>query len=202
MCRRDLQVRRRHHRIRDVPCAGRSPALHENVHRSKSFQARGRDRSSHAVRRHVLGEHHTFVNNINTHEGGSHLTGFKAALTRTVNDYARRNNIFKKDENLSGDDVREGLTCVISIKVMEPQFEGQTKTKLGNSEVRERSRRRSTSTCRRSWKRTPRRRRTVIEKSLQAARARRGRAQGPRSRTQEERPGGRRASRQVGRLLY
>jgi DNA gyrase subunit B len=79
---------------------------------------------------------HTFVNNINTHEGGSHLTGFKAALTRTINDYARRNKLFKKDEGLSGDDVREGLTCVLSVRVMEPQFEGQTKTKLGNSEVR------------------------------------------------------------------
>jgi DNA gyrase subunit B len=80
----------------------------------------------------------TFVNNINTHEGGSHLTGFKSALTRAINDYARRSGLFKKGglENLSGDDVREGLTCVISIKVREPQFEGQTKTKLGNSEVK------------------------------------------------------------------
>ena len=79
----------------------------------------------------------TFVNNINTHEGGAHLTGLKAALTRTINDYGRRNKLFKKnDESLSGDDVREGLTCVLSVKVMEPQFEGQTKTKLGNSEVR------------------------------------------------------------------
>jgi DNA gyrase subunit B len=80
----------------------------------------------------------TFVNNINTHEGGSHLTGFKAALTRTINDYARKSGIFKKGglESLSGDDAREGLTCVISVKVKEPQFEGQTKTKLGNSEVK------------------------------------------------------------------
>jgi len=79
----------------------------------------------------------TFVNNINTHEGGTHLTGFKAALTRTLNDYARKNNLLKKElDSLSGDDVREGLTCVLSIKVREPQFEGQTKTKLGNSEVR------------------------------------------------------------------
>jgi DNA gyrase subunit B len=79
----------------------------------------------------------TFVNNINTHEGGTHLTGFKAALTRTINAYADKNNLLKKgDPNLSGDDVREGLTAVLSVKVMEPQFEGQTKTKLGNSEVR------------------------------------------------------------------
>ncbi len=80
----------------------------------------------------------TFVNNINTHEGGSHLTGFKAALTRTINEYARKSGLFKKGglEGLSGDDVREGLTCVISVKVKEPQFEGQTKTKLGNSEIK------------------------------------------------------------------
>ncbi|WP_419161406.1 DNA topoisomerase (ATP-hydrolyzing) subunit B [Candidatus Palauibacter sp.] len=79
----------------------------------------------------------TFVNNINTHEGGTHLSGFKGALTRTINSYAQRNNILKKgDPALSGDDVREGLVAVLSVKVMEPQFEGQTKTKLGNSEVR------------------------------------------------------------------
>jgi len=79
----------------------------------------------------------SFVNNINTQEGGTHLSGFKISLTRTVNDYARKLNILKEnDENLSGEDVREGLTAVISIKLEEPQFEGQTKTKLGNSEVR------------------------------------------------------------------
>ena len=80
----------------------------------------------------------TFVNNINTHEGGSHLTGFKAALTRSINEYARKSGLFKKGglEALSGDDVREGLTAVISVKVKEPQFEGQTKTKLGNGEVK------------------------------------------------------------------
>jgi len=78
----------------------------------------------------------TFVNNINTHEGGTHLTGFKSALTRTINEYAKKSGALKKaDFTLSGDDVREGLTCVLSIKVREPQFEGQTKTKLGNSEV-------------------------------------------------------------------
>jgi DNA gyrase subunit B len=78
----------------------------------------------------------TFVNNINTHEGGTHLTGFKAALTRTINEYAKKSGALKKaDFTLSGDDVREGLTAVLSVKVKEPQFEGQTKTKLGNSEV-------------------------------------------------------------------
>ena len=79
----------------------------------------------------------SYVNNINTKEGGTHLSGFKSALTRTLNDYLKDSKLGKKmDENLSGDDVREGLTCVISVKVPEPQFEGQTKTKLGNSEVR------------------------------------------------------------------
>ena len=80
---------------------------------------------------------YSFVNDINTVEGGMHLTGFRNALTRTVNDYARSNNLLKQNEdNLSGDDVREGLTCVISVKVPNPQFEGQTKTKLGNLEVK------------------------------------------------------------------
>ena len=80
---------------------------------------------------------YSFVNNINTEEGGTHLAGFKLALTRATNDFARKQGILKeKDGNLSGDDVREGLTCVISLKIREPQFEGQTKTKLGNSEVR------------------------------------------------------------------
>jgi len=78
-----------------------------------------------------------FANNINTHEGGTHLIGFKTALTRIINDYARKLNIIKENEaNLSGEDVREGLTAVISVKLVEPQFEGQTKTKLGNPEIR------------------------------------------------------------------
>ena len=79
---------------------------------------------------------YTFVNNINTPEGGTHLTGFKNALTKTFNDYARQNKLLKDSEaNLSGEDIREGLTCIISVKIEDPQFEGQTKTKLGNSEV-------------------------------------------------------------------
>ncbi len=78
----------------------------------------------------------TFVNNINTHEGGTHLTGFRSALTRTINDLAKKSGALKKEGfTLSGDDIREGLTCVLHVKVREPQFEGQTKTKLGNSEV-------------------------------------------------------------------
>ena len=115
---------------------------------------------------------HTFVNNINTHEGGMHLTGLKAALTRTINDYARRNNIFKKDEALSGDDVREGLTCVLSIRVMEPQFEGQTKTKLGNSEVRGAVEASVNEHLSNFLEENPKAAKAIIEKSLQAARAR------------------------------
>ncbi len=79
----------------------------------------------------------SFANNINTHEGGTHLIGFRSALTRTVNDYARRRGLLKQgDENLTGDDVREGCTAIISVRIPDPQFEGQTKTKLGNSEVK------------------------------------------------------------------
>ena len=81
---------------------------------------------------------YTFANNINTHEGGTHLSGFRSALTRTVNFYAGKNNLAKdlKDANISGDDIREGLIAVISVKIPRPQFEGQTKTKLGNTEVK------------------------------------------------------------------
>ena len=81
---------------------------------------------------------YTFANNINTHEGGTHLSGFRSALTRTINFYAGKNNLAKdlKDANISGDDIREGLTAVISVKIPRPQFEGQTKTKLGNTEVK------------------------------------------------------------------
>lgn len=77
-----------------------------------------------------------FANNINTEEGGTHLEGFRNSLTKIINDYGKNNNILKSDEKLSGDDVREGLTAVISVKLTNPQFEGQTKTKLGNSEMR------------------------------------------------------------------
>src|SRR3954463_2185582 len=81
---------------------------------------------------------YSFANNINTHEGGTHLSGFRSALTRTVNSYAAKNNLAKdlKDAAISGDDIREGLTAVISVKIPRPQFEGQTKTKLGNTEVK------------------------------------------------------------------
>ena len=80
---------------------------------------------------------YSFVNNITTPEGGTHLAGFRSALTKTFNDYARKNKLLKDSEqNLTGDDIREGLVAIVSIKIPEPQFEGQTKQKLGNSEAR------------------------------------------------------------------
>ncbi len=115
----------------------------------------------------------SFANNINTHQGGTHLTGFRNAITRVLNDYARTNKILKDSEpNLSGDDVREGLTAIVSVKIENPEFEGQTKEKLGNSEVmgivqdvvREKLQ---------EWLEfNPKLARTIIEKTLQAQRAR------------------------------
>ena len=115
----------------------------------------------------------TFVNNINTHEGGTHLTGFKAALTRTLNDYARRSGILKKASfNLTGEDVREGLIAILSVRVMDPQFEGQTKTKLGNSEVRGAVESVVNEGLSNFLAENPTAARRVIEKCTQAARAR------------------------------
>ncbi|MFV1985641.1 MAG: DNA topoisomerase (ATP-hydrolyzing) subunit B [Gemmatimonadota bacterium] len=115
----------------------------------------------------------TFVNNINTHEGGTHLSGFKGALTRTINQYATKNKILKKsDSSLSGDDVREGLVAVLSVKVMEPQFEGQTKTKLGNSEVRGIVESLVNDKLGTWMEENPANSKRIIEKATQAARAR------------------------------
>ena len=115
----------------------------------------------------------TFVNNINTHEGGTHLTGFKSALTRTINDIARKRDFLKKEGfTLSGEDIREGLTCVLHVKVKEPQFEGQTKTKLGNSEV-EGIVKQVVNEHLGSWlEEHPPVARAIIEKAVSAARAR------------------------------
>jgi DNA gyrase subunit B len=115
----------------------------------------------------------SFVNNVNTHEGGTHLTGFKAALTRTINNYAAKNNFLKKaDFTLTGDDVREGLTAILSVKIAEPQFEGQTKTKLGNSEAES-----AVKTVVNDWLSSylderPRTANIIVEKAVSAARAR------------------------------
>jgi len=113
----------------------------------------------------------TFVNNINTHEGGTHLSGFKAAMTRTINAYGSKNA--KKDApSLSGDDVREGLVAVLSVKVLEPQFEGQTKTKLGNSEIRGIVESLVNEKLGTWLEENPGSARRIIEKAVQAARAR------------------------------
>ena len=115
----------------------------------------------------------SYVNNINTEEGGTHLSGFKQALTRSVNDYARKNNLLKEnDENLSGDDCREGITAVISIKVQEPQFEGQTNTKLGNSEIRGIVDNLVTEQLEEFFEEHPGEAKKIIEKAVMASRAR------------------------------
>jgi DNA gyrase subunit B len=115
----------------------------------------------------------TFANNINTNEGGTHLSGLKSALTRSINDYARKANLLKEqEENLSGEDVREGLTAVMNVKLQNPQFEGQTKTKLGNSEVRGVVDSVVTEGISSFLEENPSVARSIIEKALGAARAR------------------------------
>ena len=116
---------------------------------------------------------YTFVNNINTIEGGTHLEGFKRALTKVFNDYARTHNLLKeKDANLQGEDVREGITAVVSIKVKEPQFEGQTKTKLGNSEVTGIVQSMVNDALSTFLEENPNVAKSILEKSVSAARAR------------------------------
>lgn len=115
----------------------------------------------------------TFANNINTEEGGSHLSGFRAALTRTINDYGRSHNFIKeKEENLSGDDVREGITAVISVKIPNPQFEGQTKAKLGNSETRGIIDASITENLSNFLEENPKVAKEILDKALRARRAR------------------------------
>jgi DNA gyrase subunit B len=116
---------------------------------------------------------HTFANNINTHEGGTHLSGFKGALTRVLNDYGRKNNLFENESfSLSGEDCREGITTVISCKVRHPQFEGQTKTKLGNSEVRGIVESLTNEKLSEFFEETPAVARIIIDKAVTASRAR------------------------------
>ncbi len=116
---------------------------------------------------------HTYANTINTHEGGTHEEGFRAALTTLVNRYARANNLLKeKDENLSGEDIREGLTAVVSIKLGEPQFEGQTKTKLGNTEAKAFVQRVTGEQLADWFDRNPSQAKDIIRKAIQAASAR------------------------------
>jgi len=116
---------------------------------------------------------HTYANTINTHEGGTHEEGFRTAITSLLNKYARSNNLLKeKDENLSGDDVREGLTAVISIKLSEPQFEGQTKTKLGNTEAKTFTQKIVNDQLGDWLERNPQSAKEIIRKAIQAAAAR------------------------------
>ncbi|MFM7013547.1 MAG: DNA topoisomerase (ATP-hydrolyzing) subunit B [Actinomycetota bacterium] len=116
---------------------------------------------------------HTYANTINTHEGGTHEEGFRTAITSLLNKYARSNNLLKeKDENLSGDDVREGLTAVISIKLSEPQFEGQTKTKLGNTEAKTFTQKIVNDKLGDWLERNPQGAKEIIRKAIQAAAAR------------------------------
>ncbi|MFB5269451.1 DNA topoisomerase (ATP-hydrolyzing) subunit B [Paenibacillus enshidis] len=116
---------------------------------------------------------YSFANNINTHEGGTHESGFKSALTRIINDYARKAGMIKDNNaNLTGDDVREGLTAIISVKIPEPQFEGQTKTKLGNSEVRGIVESLFAEKLQEFLDENPSVSRRIVDKAMQAARAR------------------------------
>ncbi len=116
---------------------------------------------------------YSFANNIDTHEGGTHLAGFKAALTKTVNDYAKRNKLIKENEgNLTGEDIREGLTAVISVKLPEPQFEGQTKTKLGNTYMRGNVDSVTVEELGAFLEENPTTARTIVDKGLRAQRAR------------------------------
>ena len=116
---------------------------------------------------------YSFANNIDTHEGGTHLAGFKAALTKTVNDYAKRNKLIKENEgNLTGEDIREGLTAVISVKLPEPQFEGQTKTKLGNTYMRGNVDGVTVEELGAFLEENPTTARTIVDKGLRAQRAR------------------------------
>lgn len=116
---------------------------------------------------------YSFANNIHTHEGGTHESGFKSALTRIINDYSRKMGLIKESEsNLTGEDVREGLTAIISVKIPEPQFEGQTKTKLGNSEVRGIVESLVAEKLMEFMDENPSVARKIVDKSLQAARAR------------------------------
>ncbi|MDO8474431.1 MAG: DNA topoisomerase (ATP-hydrolyzing) subunit B [bacterium] len=114
----------------------------------------------------------SFANNIITPEGGTHLTGFRSALTRTLNDYAKKNNILKGEDTLTGDDVREGMTVVVSIKIREPQFEGQTKAKLGNPEAKTVVETIVTETLNDFLERNPQDARAILEKCLLASKAR------------------------------
>jgi len=152
--------------------ASREP-IHAQV---ASFDEKGEDAEIAVAMQWTAGYNETilsFANNINTHEGGTHEEGFRKALTRAINDFARGRNVLKeKDANLLGEDVREGLTAVVSAKVRHPQFEGQTKTKLGNTEVRSFVEKALNQRIPEWLERNPGEGRRIAEKALSAARAR------------------------------
>ncbi len=114
----------------------------------------------------------SYANNINTTEGGFHMVGFKTALTRVFNDYAKRNKFLKNDDSLSGEDIREGLTAIVSVKLTEPQFEGQTKTKLGNSEMRGFVETATSENVMAFLEENPTQAKIILDKCMRAARAR------------------------------
>lgn len=115
---------------------------------------------------------YTYANNINTEEGGTHLVGFKNALTKVINDYAHKQNLIKDDEKLAGEDVREGITAVVSVKLTDPQFEGQTKTKLGNSSMRLQVEKAVTDALGTYLEENPKEARELVVKTITAQRAR------------------------------
>lgn len=115
---------------------------------------------------------HSYANNINTHEGGTHISGFRAALTRTMNNYAKKGNLVPKDVNLTGEDFREGLTAIVSLRVPHPQFEGQTKTKLGNTEVEGIVSSVVTEFLNKYLEENPKSAKEIVRKAIQAAQAR------------------------------
>lgn len=152
-------------------------ANREPIHRQIAYFEETTDDAEVAVAMQWTGSYRetilSFANNINTHEGGTHEEGFRTALTRSINEFARGRNLLKeKDPNLSGEDVREGLTVVISAKVRQPQFEGQTKTKLGNTEVRSFVQKALNQAIPEWLERNPGDARRIADKSSQAARAR------------------------------
>lgn len=145
----------------------------------------------------------TFANNIHTYEGGMHEAGFKTALTRVVNDYAHKAKILKEnDDNLSGEDIREGMTAVISVKHPNPQFEGQTKTKLGNSDARTAVDRAFSETFSTFLMENPQVARKIVEKGQLAERARVAAKRAREVTRKKSGPGNRQPARQIGRQHF
>ncbi len=152
-------------------------AKRDPIHAKVAFFEHESDEGEVAVALQWTGQYNetilSFANNINTHEGGTHEEGFRTALTRAINDFARSRNVLKeKDPNLQGEDVREGLTAVISAKVRQPQFEGQTKTKLGNTEIRSFVQKTLNQALPEWLEKNPGEARKIVDKASQAARAR------------------------------